>query len=59
MSEALAYNKAVFEQSIKTLAAQILTDLERIDSEVDRLGLKDEQWVLDFYDKLNEISVRK
>ena len=59
MSEALSYNKAVFEQSIKTLAAQILTDLERIDSEVDRLGLKDEQWVLDFYDKINEISVRK
>ena len=59
MSETLAYNKVVFEQSIKTLAAQILTDLERIDSEVDRLGLKDEQWVLDFYDKINEISVRK
>ena len=59
MSKDLSYNKAVLEQSIKTLTAQILTDLERIDSEVDRLGLKNEQWVLDFYDKINEISVRK
>lgn len=33
--------------------------LEGIDKKVSELSLKNEQFVLDFYDKLNEISVRK
>lgn len=33
--------------------------LEKIDSGVSKSLLQNEQFVLDFYDKLNEISVRK
>lgn len=33
--------------------------LELIDSSINESLLKDEQFVLDFYDKINEISVRK
>lgn len=33
--------------------------LEGIDREVSKSLLQNEQFVLDFYDKINEISVRK
>lgn len=37
----------------------ILELLELIDKEVSESQLQNEQFVLDFYDKLNDISVRK
>lgn len=33
--------------------------LKQVDKLVDEYGLKNEQFVLDFYDEVNEISVRK
>lgn len=33
--------------------------LEKIDDKVNRLSLQNQQFVLNFYDKINEISVRK
>ena len=33
-------------------------DLNKIDSKIRMLGLQNEQWFLDWQDKLNEISVR-
>lgn len=36
-----------------------LTLLELIDKEVSDSLVQNEQFVLDFYDKLNEISIRK
>lgn len=38
---------------------RIVILLEQIDKQIDKLKLKDEQFVLDWYDKINEISVRK
>ena len=37
----------------------ILFNLEIIDKSISSLELQNEQFVLNFYDKLNEISVRK
>lgn len=44
---------------IKELMQEVLRKLESIDKEIDITQLKNEQFVLDFYDKVNEISVRK
>lgn len=37
----------------------IIFNLEIIDKIITEKGLQHEQFILDFYDKLNEISVRK
>lgn len=37
----------------------MLFNLELLDKSISIAGLQNEQFVLDFYDKLNEISVRK
>ena len=37
----------------------IIFNLEIIDKAITEKGLQHEQFILDFYDKLNEISVRK
>lgn len=39
--------------------AQILFNLELLDKSISIESLQNEQFVLDFYDKLNEISIRK
>lgn len=44
---------------IRELMREVLRKLESIDKEIDITQLKNEQFVLDFYDKVNEISVRK
>lgn len=44
---------------LKWKMAKLLEYLEEIDHEVDVKSLRNEQFVLDFYDKVNEISVRK
>lgn len=44
---------------IKKQIAHLLYDLELLDKSISVVGLQNEQFVLDFYDKLNEISVRK
>lgn len=38
---------------------QLIDKLEAIDELISQEGLRNEQFVLDFYDKLNEISIRK
>lgn len=37
----------------------IIFNLEILDKSIDSAKLQNEQFVLDFYDKINEISVRK
>ena len=37
----------------------IIFNLEIIDKAITEKGLQHEQFILDFYDKLNEISIRK
>ena len=37
----------------------IIFNLEILDKSIDSAELQNEQFVLDFYDKINEISVRK
>lgn len=44
---------------IKKQIAQMLFNLELLDKSISTAGLQNEQFVIDFYDKLNEISVRK
>jgi hypothetical protein len=44
---------------IKEKMQQALSLLELIDREINVVQLSNEQFVLDFYDKINEISVRK
>lgn len=51
--------KSVHTKYIKKQINQILFELELIDKTITTLGLQNEQFILDFYDKLNEISVRK
>lgn len=43
---------------LKSLLDSELSNLEQIDKTIRDLGLQNEQFVLDFYDSLNEISVR-
>lgn len=47
------------EGILKYMMKLSLDLLEEIDKNVFELSLQNEQFVLDFYDKLNEISVRK
>lgn len=44
---------------IKEQIAQMLFNLELLDKSISTGGIQNEQFVLNFYDKLNEISVRK
>lgn len=44
---------------LKSLLDLELFSLEQLDQLITNSGLQNEQFVLDFYDKLNEISVRK
>lgn len=44
---------------IKKWISQMLFNLELLDKSISTAGLQNEQFILDFYDKLNEISVRK
>lgn len=45
--------------SLQWSMEECLKLLEAIDKEVDTLNLQNEQFVLNFYDKINEISIRK
>lgn len=47
------------EEVLKWIMKGCLEVLEGIDREVSKSLLQNEQFVLDFYDKINEISVRK
>ena len=47
------------KEALKWFMSNVMLQLEQIDKEVSNSLLQDEQFVLDFYDKLNEISVRK
>ena len=47
------------KSTIKFSMTRALFLLEQIDKLIDKHNLKNEQFVLDFYDKVNEISVRK
>lgn len=51
--------KETYIKYIKKQISQILLNLELLDASISTSGLQNEQFVLDFYDKLNEISVRK
>lgn len=44
---------------IKKQISKLLFDLELLDKSIDSEGLQNEQFVLNFYDKLNMISIRK
>lgn len=44
---------------LQELMKSVLEILELIDKEVSESLVQNEQFVLDFYDKLNEISIRK
>lgn len=44
---------------LKLAMKYLLADLLKIDATIDELELNNEQFVLDFYDKINEVSVRK
>lgn len=44
---------------IRQLISIALDYLEYIDKLVDRYKLQNEQFILDFYDEVNQISVRK
>lgn len=46
-------------QYLQLQMARILFNLELLDKSIDSAELQNEQFVLDFYDKLNKISVRK
>ena len=43
---------------LKSLLDSELANLEQLDKTIRDLGLQNEQFILDFYDNLNEISVR-
>lgn len=43
---------------LKSLLDSELANLEQLDKKIRNLGLQNEQFILDFYDNLNEISVR-
>ena len=51
--------KCMSEEVLKHLMKVTLELLECVDKEISTSLLQNEQFVLDFYDKLNEISVRK
>lgn len=44
---------------IKKQITDILYSLEFLDKYISLIGVQNEQFILDFYDKLNEISIRK
>lgn len=45
------------EGNIEEYAETILSQVERIVEEIKTHGLQNEQWVLDWMDRLNELSV--
>ena len=51
--------KCMSEEVLKHLMKVTLELLECVDKEISTSLLQNEQFVLDFYDKLNEISVRR
>lgn len=51
--------KDTYVKYIKKQIAYTLSNLESLDKTISTLELQNEQFVLDFYDKINEISVRK
>lgn len=48
-----------YVEFIKKRIAKIIFNLELLDKSITEAELQNEQFVLDFYDKLNEISIRK
>lgn len=52
------FNIAIPTDDIKESLQRILVWAKTIDNEVRNLGLQNEQWFLDWQDKLNEISVK-
>lgn len=47
------------KEILKWQMEKCLEALEKIDSDISKSMVQNEQFVLDFYDKLNEISVRR
>lgn len=52
------FNIAIPTDDITESLQRILVWAKTIDKEVRNLGLQNEQWFLDWQDKLNEISVK-
>lgn len=52
-------NKDDYVDFLRQELRYILFKLEILDREITSKNLQNEQFILDFYDKLNEISVRK
>lgn len=55
-------NKELNDPKLRSLKRQmelVLMLLDQIDSSIDKLGLTNKQFVLNFYDELNRISVKK
>lgn len=45
-------------ESLKETAERLISTADVIDKEVRSLGLQNEQWFIDWQDKLNKITVR-
>lgn len=54
-----SYYKDFYVKYLKAQMEKLLSELETIDKSITDSELYNEQFVLDFYDKLNEVSVRK
>lgn len=48
-----------YKEFLQKQMGLIILNLEIIDKYIDSAELQNEQFVLDFYDKLNKISIRK
>lgn len=48
-----------YKEFLQKQMDHIILNLEIIDKFIDSAKLQNEQFVLDFYDKLNKISIRK
>ena len=54
----MKYTHKLLEFMQETMSG-IISNLEMLDKFIDSAELQNEQFVIDFYDKLNKISVRK
>lgn len=51
--------KEYYSKYIKEQITKVLEDLEKLDKMIAVSSLQNEQFIINFYDKLNEISVRR
>lgn len=47
------------KSTLSIVLDNIIKDLEELDKLIEKAELQNEQFILDFYDKLNALSVRK